>query len=208
MRFAKHVLVTSIILTSSHSVVAAETSSKWWPFGDHSDAAAAQPSTANPATAPAGPIATTPVAPGPIAHQAQMPTTPAENEHWMLNTHKTKVSWPKLHMPESWTAKSKATKEKKNTWVDKTPEPPKPSMTDSVKKGANSVATSTKSAWNKTVEAVTPGDKAKKTAPPSPYVAKRETSPPFWRKMLGAKEPEMQQPQTVPQWMAQRRVDP
>jgi hypothetical protein len=39
-------------------------------------------------------------------------------------------------------------------------------------------------------------------------VASRETSPPFWKKMFGAKEPAMQQPQTVPQWMAQKRLDP
>jgi hypothetical protein len=80
----------------------------------------------------------------------------------------------------------------------------------SVKKGANSVAASTKSAWHKTVAAVTPGTAAKKTvtSDPSPRVASRATSPPFWKKMFGAKEPELQHPQTVPQWMAQKRLDP
>ena len=80
----------------------------------------------------------------------------------------------------------------------------------SVKKGANSVAAGTKSAWHKTVAAVTPGSSCEKDgeADPSPQVASRETSPPFWKKMFGAKEPELQQPQTVPQWMAQKRLDP
>ena len=84
----------------------------------------------------------------------------------------------------------------------------------SVKNGANSVAEGTKSAWHKTVAAVTPGSTAKTTPKmaakpaPAPQVATRETSPPLWKKMFGAKEPAMQQPQTVPQWMAQKRLDP
>jgi hypothetical protein len=132
----------------------------------------------------------------------------------MLNTPKKKVSWPKLHMPEmpkSLSSKSAAKSEaNKNRWVEKAPVTPKTSPMQSVKKGANSVAEGTKSAWHKTVAAVTPGPSAKKTAKPepSPRVASRETSPPFWKKMFGAKEPAMQQPQTVPQWMAQKRLDP
>jgi hypothetical protein len=43
---------------------------------------------------------------------------------------------------------------------------------------------------------------------PDPKLTARQTSPPFWKKMFGAKEPELQQPQTVPQWMAQKRLDP
>ncbi len=54
-----------------------------------------------------------------------------------------------------------------------------------------------------------PDDKAKKPAETTPpHVARREVSPPFWKKVFGAKEPELQQPQTVPQWMAQKRLDP
>jgi hypothetical protein len=77
----------------------------------------------------------------------------------------------------------------------------------SVKNGAHSVAATTKSAWNKTVAAVTPSSKTT-TVKPDPRLTARQTSPPFWKKMFGAREPELQQPQTVPQWMAQKRLDP
>jgi hypothetical protein len=76
----------------------------------------------------------------------------------------------------------------------------------SVKNGAHSVAATTKSAWNKTVAAVTPGPKT--AVKPDPRLTARQTSPSFWKKIFGAKEPELQQPQTVPQWMAQKRLDP
>ncbi len=214
MRFAMRAIVVGVFLAAGQGVVAAEKGSSWWPFGRQDDAATAQPQAAPqaslPPITPVTPSAAVPPATGPIAHETQLPGADSNDGHWMFSTKKTKVSWPKFQMPELPKPKSAATAtktEKKNTWVDKAPEPPKPSPFDSVKKGANSVAASTKSAWNKTVDAVTPGDKAKK-APPSPRLAQRETSPPFWKKMFGAKEPEMQQPQTVPQWMAQRGVGP
>jgi hypothetical protein len=140
----------------------------------------------------------------------------------MVNTPKKKVSWPSLHMPSALSSKSTTPKtetpapKSKNRWVDQQPVAPKASPMQSVKNGANSVAEGTKSAWHKTVAAVTPGSTSttkptpKATAKPAaaPQVATRETSPPFWKKMFGAKEPAMQQPQTVPQWMAQKRLDP
>jgi hypothetical protein len=227
MRFAMRALVAGSLMVCCRGVVAAESGSSWWPFGHHAEANAAQPPGAAPTTLPSStatlPPATTTLPPaiaaagaGPIAHEAQMPTTASDDSHWMLNTPKKKVSWPKLHMPEipkALSSKSGAaskTEASKNRWVDKAPVTPKASPMQSVKKGANSVAAGTKSAWHKTVAAVTPGPSAKKTAKPdpSPRVASRETSPPFWKKMFGAKEPQLQHPQTVPQWMAQKRLDP
>jgi hypothetical protein len=143
-----------------------------------------------------------------------MPTKPADSGHWMVNTPKKKVSWPKLHMPElpkalsSKSAATAKTEPKKNPWVEKAPAPPKTSPMQSVKNGAHNVATGTKSAWHKTVAAVTPSEKKTAKPAPAPQVASRETSPPFWKKMFGAKEPQIQQPQSVPQWMAQKRFDP
>jgi hypothetical protein len=223
MRFAARALVAVIFMVCCRGAVAAESSSSWWPFGHKADAAAAQTPTAGQTTLPPAatvlPKATTPAAgAGPVAHEAQMPTTPSDDNHWMVNTPKKKVSWPSLHMPSALSsnstpaAKPETTKATKNKWVDKAPVAPKPSPMQSVKNGANSVAEGTKSAWHKTVAAVTPGSSAKttpKAAPkPAPQVASRETSPPLWKKMFGAKEPAMQQPQTVPQWMAQKRLDP
>ena len=223
MRFAARALVAGILMVCCRGAVAAESGSSWWPFGHQADATAAQTPSAGQTTLPpaatALPQATTPAAgAGPVAHEAQMPTTPSDDSHWMLNTPKKKVSWPKLHMPEmpkslsSKSAPAAKTEANKNKWADKAPVTPKTSPMQSVKKGANSVAEGTKSAWHKTVAAVTPGSGAKTTpkaaAKPAPQVASRETSPPFWKKMFGAKEPAMQQPQTVPQWMAQKRLDP
>jgi hypothetical protein len=218
MRFAARVLVAGILMVCCRGAAAAETSSSWWPFGHHAEATPAQPSAAAQTTLPS--MTTTPpqvteppAGAGPVAYEAQMPATQAEansDSHWMFNTPGKKVSWPKLQMP--WSSKSAAasnTEAKKNMWVDKEPVTPKASPMESVKKGAHSFASGTKSAWHKTVAAVTPGDKSKNPeATTPPHVARREVSPPLWKKMLGAKEPEIQQPQTIPQWMAQRRLDP
>jgi hypothetical protein len=218
MRSATRALVAGILIVCCRGALAAEAGSSWWPFGHHAEAAAAPPQAVAPTTLPSAttalpPAVTPPAGAGPVAHEAQMPTTASDDSHWMLNTPKKKVSWPTLHMPKALSSKpAEATKPEasKNKWVDKTPVTPKASPMQSVKKGASSVAAGTKSAWHKTVAAVTPGPAAKKTAKPepSPRVAARETSPPLWKKMFGAKEPAMQQPQTVPQWMAQKRLDP
>jgi hypothetical protein len=220
MRFAARALVAGFLLVCCRGAVATETGSGWWPFGHHADAATSQPQTASQTQLPSAtttlPQTTMPPA-GPVAYEAQMPASAEANSdsHWMLSTPKKKVSWPTLHMPElpkslsSKSASAAAPEATKNRWVEKEPVTPKTSPMQSVKNGAHSVAAGTKSAWHKTVAAVTPDTKTKKpetTIPP--HVARRDVSPPFWKKMLGAKEPQMQQPQTVPQWMAQRRVDP
>ena len=73
--------------------------------------------------------------------------------------------------------------------------------------GANKFSTSTKSAWQKTKDALTPGDEKPQPKASSPRIAKRDVEPSFWKRMFGAKS-ELQQPQTVPEWMAQQRLDP
>jgi hypothetical protein len=216
MRFAARVLVASIFVIGCRGVVAAESGSTWWPFGGQANAAAAPTGAAIQNTLPPAASAfpqtnaATPDA-GPVAHEVQMPTNAdtGSNSHWMVNTPKKKISWPKLEWPKSLSSKAPAPKgETKNRWVEKAPAP-KTSPMQSVKKGAHSVATTTKSAWNKTLAAVTPKSSVNKASVrPDPKLTARQTSPPFWKKMMGAKEPELQQPQTVPQWMAQKRIDP
>jgi hypothetical protein len=213
MRFAMRALAAGILMVCCRGLVAAEPGSSWWPFGHRADATAAQSPSAGqtvlPSVTTAPPLTTAPpAATGPVAHEVQMPATKAEansDSHWMLNTPKKKVSWPELHMPKSLSSKSAAAAKPeapKNRWVEKAPAAPKASAMQSMKN-------STKSAWRKTVAAVTPGDKKKMPAAVTPpQVAQRDTSSPFWKKMFGAKEPALQQPQTVPQWMAQKRLDP
>lgn len=225
MRVAARVLVISVVFVCSREAAATEAGSSWWPFGQHA-AAATAPSTsashASEATAAAvAPSTNATAGTGAIQHEVQMPTTPSANDdsHGTANSSKKKFAWPSLHMPAlsskpaAATTTSPKAEANKNKWVDKPAVTPKTSPMDPVKKGAHSVAEGTKSAWHKTVAAVTPGSTPKKpaakpAAKPAPRIASRETSPPFWKKMFGAKEPEMQQPQTVPQWMAQKRLDP
>jgi hypothetical protein len=136
----------------------------------------------------------------------------------MVNSDKGKVSWPKLtmpHLPSTTTSadekKKAAEAAKKNSWVEKTPTPPKPSPLKPVTDGANKVAKSTKDAWHKTVNAITPGSSTtparSNSGSGSNQVAKKEMDAPWYKRMFGVK-PEIQQPQTVPQWMAQQRLDP
>lgn len=222
MRFAARAFVAGIVLVSGRGVVAAETGSSWWPFGHKADAPVAQSAEVGQPVSPSAtktyPTTSVPTAPapaadvGPIAHEVQMPANAdtSTDSHWLANTPKKKTSWPKLEWPKSLSS-SKPVPPKpveSNRWVEKAPVKPKTSVTQSVKKGASSVASGTKSAWNKTVDAVTPGSKTKKATTPEPgtRIAKRDASPSFWQKMMGAKEPEA--PKTMPGFLAQKRLDP
>jgi hypothetical protein len=172
--------------------------------------AAVTPNTAAPGAADA----TTP-----IPHEASLPTTAEteKKESWMLSSKKGKVSWPHLNKDLSKGGplfksdkKEQEADPTRNSWAEKTPAPPKPSPMKPVTDGAHKFSAGTKSVWNKTVNALTPGDekdKAKGKAPTAPRIAKREVQPPLWKRMFGAKS-ELQQPQTVPEWMAQQRLDP
>lgn len=208
MRFAARALVAVLIVVGSRTVAAEESGSKWWPFAKSEKEAVSEPQ---------GAAATTPTAPnsrylqsGPVQHQAQLPQSTPDAT---ADVAKNKVNWPKLHTPEfprpPWSPtrqQAKAAEPPRNSWVDQAPVTPKPSPWQSVKNGANRASTSTKVAWGKTVDAITPGDQMKK--PESSHFARREVKPSLWKRMLGANEAELQQPQTVPEWMAQKRLDP
>jgi hypothetical protein len=77
-----------------------------------------------------------------------------------------------------------------------------------IKDGAQRVAKNTKAAWSKTVDAFTPGEPTPEAVPRpnSSRIAKAEPKSTFWQRLRGEK-PELNQPQTVPEWMAQERVD-
>ena len=212
-----------LVIGCTRNLAAAEsTGSKWWPFGRHDGAVetkVAQP----PALGTAGstPLATplamprTSVAPSaPLANQTQLPSDPADaapKEHWMFKSRKGKVGWPHLSKPQApstglFAEKKPTADAARNSWAEQTPAPPKPSPMKPVTDGAHKVAQGTKNAWHKTVDALTPGDP---TPAPSngSRIAKRDVEPPFWKRMFGA-EPEPQGSQTMPEFMAQRRLDP
>jgi hypothetical protein len=205
MRFAARALVVVFLVVSCCEAMAAEPSSSWWPFGHHDAPTVAQPPGV---AATSSPFANVPNSnSGPVAHEVQLPQSVDS-----AAAAKSKSSW--LHMPRlpkvgKSEHKSKPTASP-NAWASKTPSKPTPTSSfsplQSVKNGAHKVSTGTKTAWHKTIDALSPADKAKK--PSAPQMAQREVKPPFWKRMLGSKEPELKQPQTVPQWMAQKRLDP
>jgi hypothetical protein len=133
----------------------------------------------------------------------------------MIESPLAKVSWPRVHMPEvpkphlptsPWPKKSE-TSTARNTWVEPTPEPPKPSPLQTVKDGAHKVGQGTRAAWDKTVDFVTPGPPKQSSA----RVARRNhqpTKPSMWKKMFGMNEPSKEDgSQTISQFIAQDRVD-
>jgi hypothetical protein len=197
-----------------------------WPFGRKANAEpaagemspgsisginpTAPPSTVSPATMPQG------AAP---AAGAQAPLSPDANppvsaQRWMYESPTSKVGWPRLHMPEfalpkprlprpQFWPREEQVNDARNAWVQDNADPGRPSPVQAVKQGAQRVGASTRRAWHKTVDVLTPGDSSGVT---SSRVARQEVKPPFWKRMLGSEEPDG--PRTIPEWMAQERLDP
>jgi hypothetical protein len=134
----------------------------------------------------------------------------------MIESPLTKVSWPRIHMPEVslpkpqlprpqlWPRKAEVD-EARNAWVGKSADPKRPSPLQAAKDGARRVADSTRSAWHKTVDVLTPGDAPARR---SSRIARQATQPPLWKRMFAAKGPQSDGPRTVTEWMAQDRLDP
>ena len=261
MRHSTRALISVVIsICCAQQLTAAESGSRWWPFGHKDDTqvdqttaagatatrqtnlplspktSAAAPNaatlgatasnaatvgaaapTAGTAVAPPVGTATTAPATGSLADKTELPVTAddtekAKKERWMLSSPKGKVSWPHLNKDVSkggplFSSKKKEENPARNSWVEKTPEPPKPSPMKPLTDGAHKFSASTKSAWHKTVDALTPGEPDARPKATSPRIAKREVQPPFWKRMFGTSS-EPQQPKTVPEWMAQQRLDP
>ena len=224
MRFTSRALIGGIIIAcTALQLRAAETGSRWWPFGQREEAKVAQPpSVAPPSQAPlqtqrqygalnpAQPPTTATVPRSQVPPAAGTAADGAAKESWMLSSPKRKISWPHLTRPERPKTGLLAQKTEpdatRNSWVDKTPPEPKASPLKPIKESAQKVATRTKSAWHKTVDAFTPGEPAPEPRPNSSRIAQNDAQPRFWQRLLGQEE-QAKQPQTVPEWMAQERVD-
>jgi hypothetical protein len=201
MRFIARTLVAVLIVAGCREA-AAEAGSSWWPFQHRDSAKLTQPSSA--AAAPSPAPALPPSTAGPVQHQVLLPQSSSDS----ANAAKENSSW--FHMPHF--SKTDASKEKKagpkrNAWAAKQPQPaPSNSPLQKMKNGAHSVAEGTKSAYHKTVSALTPGQKT--TPRPSPSHVAKADKPPLWKRMFGAKQPEPQKPATIPGFLAQKRIDP
>jgi hypothetical protein len=225
--------ITSVllVLVGCHTALAETTERRWWPFGKQEDTTptTTTPSyTPSPATALPPSTAITPVGPetvGPKSAATQdAPTAPLpaipprtvakdSDRPPIVESPFAGVQWPKLKLPDWSPTKPRAQVDAsrapadlpRNAWVDKPAEPPRPTPTQRMSNGANRVAQSTRNAWRKTVDFVTPGGPDPRRPP---RIAERDSQPSVWQRMFGASEPEPEGPQTIPQWMAQDRVDP
>jgi hypothetical protein len=126
--------------------------------------------------------------------------------HWMISSPLAKVSWPRIHMPElprpklppsPW-AKEPEANPNRNAWAEPGPDPIKPSP-------MRRFSQSTRAAWNKTVDAVTPGDQS---SGPSSRLARRDDRS-VWKRMFGSAAPQKKEgSQTIGEFIAQDRIDP
>ncbi len=209
--------VCLVVGCCSHNVRAEESKSRWWPFGGDDKVQAAEPTT----TAPVVPPPIVASTPSQGSTEAELPDVgPVKDRPWMIESPLAKVSWPELRMPKMaipkpqmprpsfWSADSQA-EDKKNSWVEKAPDPASPSPLQSVKNGAHTVTEGTKTAWRKTVNAITPGDESAGKTESNPRMAHRDPAakPSMWDRITGKEEPKPEGPRTISEWMSQDRVE-
>lgn len=200
MQKTTRLTLAMLLLATSGGSAVAETKSHWWQFGRETS----QPSA--PAT----------VTPSPTMTPADPTVTAAEDDSWFHWPAMPKPSWPELgrfdHEPTAAQAATPGTQQHaasryrfgkpapkarpRNTWAQKSATAaPKPSTWQNV-------STSTRNAWDKTIDFVTPGDSE---SPATPVARQSEQS--WWGRMWHG-EDKQEGPQTVTEWMAQDRIDP
>jgi hypothetical protein len=136
-------------------------------------------------------------------------------QRWMVQSPMARVSWPRIHMPEfsmprpslprpPWWTEKPPVGDVRNTWVQTNPEPPQSTPLQSVRQGAQRLGQGTRTAWRKTVGALTPGG-----APSAadPRVAARAEKPPLWQRLRGGEQPQKQGSRTVTEMLSQERID-
>jgi hypothetical protein len=136
-------------------------------------------------------------------------------QRWMVKSPFARVSWPRIHMPEfslprpnlprpQWWSEKPPVEDGRNTWVQKSPEPPPTMPLQAMQQGAQRVGQGTRTAWRKTVDALTPGESPRTN---DPRVAARDRKPPFWQRLNGAEQPQKPGSQTVTEMLSQERID-
>jgi hypothetical protein len=181
--------------------------------GSAAGGSAAYPSTSYPSTPypTAGADATAALEPHESGAVGDYSTEEYSERRWMFQSPLMRISWPRIHMPamprlprpQLWPRKTEVD-EARNAWMQSSPDPARPSPLQAVRQGAQRVRESTRSAWRKTVDVLTPGDASSSD---SSRIARRETQP-FWKRMLTVEEPEPPGPRTIPEWLAQERLEP
>lgn len=192
------------MLLAATTLCAQETKAPWWKFGRGEEA----------------PAATSNVTPAPTMTPAPETITPIEEDSWFAMP---KWQWPTFasetdaanadppagdgsvaptprRRPRSRFDKPEHHSRPRNTWAQQ------PASAETQADNAStweSMKTSTRNAWTKTVDFVTPGDETEPTV-----VASKPRSS-WWQKMWGSDDRKGKEgPQTITEWMAQDRIDP
>ena len=209
------------VVLASHCcgrVWAEETKSSWWPFGAKEEAAAPVDSTTPPVATEAATD---------VAASAEAAAAATDEDSWFKWPTLPELSWPSFSSekeegttPISPEEAPKAARRPvsrygrtarptRNGWAKKDPaeQPTDPAASpwQAMTAGARRVGDSTSAAWQKTVDAVTPGEST--PAATSAPVAQQKPAKSWWN-WWGSAETEPEGPRTVTEWMAQDRLDP
>jgi hypothetical protein len=107
---------------------------------------------------------------------------------------------PKPQLPASPWAKKAEANSNRNSWAE-------PDAVTPRRPPMRRFGQSTRAAWDKTVNALTPESRTQSSGPSS-RVARREDRP-MWKRMFGSSEPQKKEgSQTIGEFIAQERVDP
>jgi hypothetical protein len=206
----------------------------WWPFrsGDAAETTVKSPSqvstgsrstpapnaTSHESGSPEG------LGGAPPTDGATLPPGTLEQNNWNNQADRPWLPWggamPKLPMPSFQKpevsvprprlpflpGKSEA-EQARNTWLEKNADHKEPSPWQSAADGARKVRQSTRNAWRKTIDVMTPWDSSE--PPEKARVARRDDQPSFWSQVMpGKAEKEPEGPRTVTEWMGQERLKP
>jgi hypothetical protein len=145
-----------------------------------------------------------------LPHTARATINPNEQSSFLPSFEFPKFQmpyFPKPRMPRNpFAASGPALEDSRNNWMGTSPDPAKPSPWQAVTDGASRVGESTKSAWRKTVDIVTPGSPAEPAE--RTRVAQRDTEPSLWSRVFSPGAEKKEGPQTVTEWMGQERIKP
>jgi hypothetical protein len=141
-------------------------------------------------------------------------TDTVPEQRWMVKSPLTRVSWPRIHMPEfsmprpnlprpPWWSEKPPVDEGRNTWVQKSPEPPRTTPLEAMQQGAQRLGQGTRTAWRKTVGVLTPGESPGAN---DPRVAARDQRT-FWQRLNGTEQQQKPGSQTVTEMLSQQRID-
>jgi len=201
MRHATCAVLSALLALSCSGPLMAEESTWWWPFGGDDTSSQVAVSTAP--TTPSPSVAT------------------GESDSWFSWPAMPEISWPELpfgseadgtnpqpaRRPRRY-GMGKAAQSHRNRWAQNQQQAVTPTSDTSpwemMTESARRVGESTRNAWDKTVDFVTPGE-APTTPPP---IAAQTQRPSWWSRLRGGDAAEPQGPRTVTEWMAQERLDP